>query len=1382
MAVRNVRTRLVIEGEAEYKAAASRINSELKTQESALKLVDAQCRANGSSAETLTAKSEALSKVLAIQKEKQEQLEKVIESARTAEEKLQKRKAELTKELEKNQAALEKLKGSSEGTKKEQEELTDKEKRLTAELEQTEKAISKVHNRANGWETQLNHTKGAVVELEAAVKENETALRETEKGTGKLRQAFERLGVGAEEGEYGVTALAAALASQKLPEMFDKVKEALEGCIEASMDFESAMAGVKKTTDLSDAELSEMGDTFKRLSTEIPITASELAGIAESAGQLGIEKDRLVEFTTTMANLGVATNMTSEEAATLLARFANVTGMNPENYEKLGSVVVDLGNNFATTESEIVNMGQWLSSAGRLAGLTEPQIMALAASMSSVGIQAEAGGTAMTQTLTAIEKAVDKGGKKLETFASIAGMSANDFSEQWKNSPMEAIQAFISGLGSLDDEGESATKTLEDLGMTGIRQSNMLKSLSSASGLLSRAVNTANNAWEENNALAKEAATRYDTTESKFQMFKNSVDNLKIAVGDQLNPALGNLADVGTDVVSWAAEFVEQNQWLGPVISGVVSTLGVLTTGLTGFAIVTKAVIPLIQAFNTSMSMSTFGLVALAIGGVVTTVTALAKAIGDTSPELERLTDSAKNLKDTVNDANSAYEENVGRTEAAADVANKYIDRLEELEKAGLKTNEQQNEYRRILRLLCESVPELSKHIDLENGKLLVSTDALRENTEEWRKNAIEQAKRERLDAVYKDVVETQLDLSEAEKKLEPVLSKRRDTEVRLRDAIKRREQVESDIAEESKKVEKGDEKAAERLQNLQEKYQELGNEIAGHREILGDTQQEYDTYTKAVEENEKALSDAEGQIGDIEKAFDDAFGATENNTGAVEDNTEALQDNAEAQELNEKATKSVRDMMEDLAKEYRNAYDEAYNSISGQAGLFGDFTAELNEDVDTVEEMMGRWSDQVQNVDRYTRNLKLAAQYGIDDGLIASLSDGSAESAGYLQVIIDKYQDLGATADTTKDDIEKSTGPLKDFSDQFNGAFRDTQEAKDAFSTTVVSMRDDLKDLTEEIAQMAKDIGFEDITEAFQEAFTLKGVDYKAIGLNFTEGLAEGISGNTERVEYSAEEVADLTLEKLKEKLGIHSPSTVTREVGENFDAGLVEGIKAKSEDVQNAAENTADGVERTLKTSAEKSVKGFTDEFGKLPPKTKTKMELLRQTIKNAAAPIPGDMKTVGEQIVDGMIAGMNNRSSSLYETISGVVNSAIERAKKAAATASPSKKTTAIFENVGDGMILGLEHRRERIKETAQSVVDEALQLNINGKVEAAISGIDDRLPVVRYPEKAASESAPTYQIGDINVEIRTETGEPEEIYQTLTRRLKREVERETRVKRA
>ena len=335
--------------------------------------------------------------------------------------------------------------------------------------------------------------------------------------------------------------------------------------VKASIDYESAFAGVKKTVDEQvDANgkviisYDDLSNGIRAMAKEIPASASEIAAVAEVAGQLGIKTKDVLSFSKTMIDLGESTNLSATDAATAIAKIANITGMTSDEYRRFGSSVTALGNNFATTESDIVEMDNRLASAGTLAGLTNQEILGLATSMSSVGIEAEAGGTAMTQTLTAIEQAAVSGGEQLDKFASIAGMSSEQFATTWKNKPIQAIQAFIKGLGELDSKGESATLVLDEMGLSGVRQSNMLKSLALASDTMTSAVDTSNKAWSENTALTKEANTRYETTESKLKMLKNEVTDVAIEFGGPLVDALRDGVQASKPVIQFLGDMAEK--------------------------------------------------------------------------------------------------------------------------------------------------------------------------------------------------------------------------------------------------------------------------------------------------------------------------------------------------------------------------------------------------------------------------------------------------------------------------------------------------------------------------------------------------------------------------------------------------------------------------------------------------------------------------------------------------------------------------------------------------------------------------------------------------------------------------------------------------------
>lgn len=312
----------------------------------------------------------------------------------------------------------------------------------------------------------------------------------------------------------------------------------LVGATKQAMDFESSMAGVRKTVDLSDDEFKKMAEDIQAMSERLPAGANEIAGVVESAGQLGIQKENLLSFAKAMIDLGEATNLSSEEGASQLAQFANITRMSQGDFDRLGSTIVGLGNNFATTEADIVAMGMRLAGTGSQIGLTQAEIMGLATSMSSVGIEAEAGGSAMSAVMNKINNAVALGGDALNDFSKVAGVSSAEFANVWKNKPAEAIAMFVDGLKRIDDSGANVNLALRELNISGIRETDMLNRLTGASGILNEAFTMSNELFSENTALTNEAEQRYATTESKVAMLKNSFVGMGVEVGEKLLPMM----------------------------------------------------------------------------------------------------------------------------------------------------------------------------------------------------------------------------------------------------------------------------------------------------------------------------------------------------------------------------------------------------------------------------------------------------------------------------------------------------------------------------------------------------------------------------------------------------------------------------------------------------------------------------------------------------------------------------------------------------------------------------------------------------------------------------------------------------------------------------
>lgn len=359
-----------------------------------------------------------------------------------------------------------------------------------------------------------------------------------------------------------------------------------------AISFEDAFAGVEKTVDGSEAELAQLEAQLVEMSHNIPVTAEELSGIAQSAGQLGIQLDTIGQFTETIAKLNSATNL-GEEGATILARIANITGMEQtgENFERLGSAIVELGNTSATTESEIANMAMRLAGAGSQVGMSVSDILGISAALSSLGLQAEAGGSAISRVLTDMQLAVETGNASLQQFADVAGMTSAEFVAAFNEDAAGALAAFISGLGS---GTQSATQLLDQMGITEVVITDTLKRASNAEDLFATSIENANRAYEENVALTNEAEKRNQTMASRLTMVKNRVDTAARSLGNTLMPVLEEVAGKVGEAADWFASLDEATvknvvQW-GALAAAVGPTLKLLGTANKTFSSVAKGI------------------------------------------------------------------------------------------------------------------------------------------------------------------------------------------------------------------------------------------------------------------------------------------------------------------------------------------------------------------------------------------------------------------------------------------------------------------------------------------------------------------------------------------------------------------------------------------------------------------------------------------------------------------------------------------------------------------------------------------------------------------------------------------------------------------------
>jgi TP901 family phage tail tape measure protein len=375
----------------------------------------------------------------------------------------------------------------------------------------------------------------------------------------------------------------------------------------AAINFESSFAGVRKTVDATEPEFAALSQGLRDMAKELPTSVHELNAVAEAAGQLGIKKEDILEFTRTMADLGVTTNLTADQAATATAQIQNIFGAAGKDVQQFGATLVALGNAGASTEKDIIEMSLRIAGAGNQVGLTQAQVLSFSSALSSVGINAEAGGSSMSRVFLKINDAVADGGEKMAEFARIAGMSSEQFSRAFRDDAASATVAFISGLNRIKAGGENVNATLEELVGKNIIIKDTLLRASGAGNLLAEQLTLGNAAWKQNTALTAEAEQRYGTVESQLKILKNQFMDVAITIGTSLLPVMRDLLSAIKPAIDAAAFMAEKFaalpepvrtvtlavMALAAAVGPVVVVLGTLTSAagtlLTAYAGVTAA-------------------------------------------------------------------------------------------------------------------------------------------------------------------------------------------------------------------------------------------------------------------------------------------------------------------------------------------------------------------------------------------------------------------------------------------------------------------------------------------------------------------------------------------------------------------------------------------------------------------------------------------------------------------------------------------------------------------------------------------------------------------------------------------------------------------------
>ncbi|MED4172558.1 phage tail tape measure protein [Halalkalibacterium halodurans] len=386
----------------------------------------------------------------------------------------------------------------------------------------------------------------------------------------------------------------------------------IASAVRTASSFEDAFADLKKVTEATDAEFKVMDKSIRKLTKRIPATYEEIAQAAAAASRLGVEKEHLISFAEVAIMMGTATDMSMEFAADSLARFSNIMQTSLGDADKLGSSIVDLGNNFATSESEIMAMAMRLAAAGKQAGMSEGDVLGLAAAMSSLGIRAEMGGTAMSTIMSKIGRELALGGENAKKWADVAGMSVKDFQKAFEEDALGAIIALLGGMDDAVKSGKNLDMMLRDLGINEARQLDVLKRLIPGMELLSDAQERGNRAFEEGVALTNEAEQRYDTFSSKLQIFRNRIRDISSIIGDMFKDALVDVMDALSPLLDRIGEWLEKINESDGSMRKIIPIVGLFGTGLLALATVLAMIVT-----GIGFTITALGAIKTAIGPVI---------------------------------------------------------------------------------------------------------------------------------------------------------------------------------------------------------------------------------------------------------------------------------------------------------------------------------------------------------------------------------------------------------------------------------------------------------------------------------------------------------------------------------------------------------------------------------------------------------------------------------------------------------------------------------------------------------------------------------------------------------------------------------------------
>lgn len=943
--------------------------------------------------------------------------------------------------------ALSKVSRTATQTAKSADTATDSVDDLSSAIGDYEKATGQAADSAENLSEKTTETEKNLDEAAEAARK---ASEEVEKFGDKSEESGKQSEESSKKSRDGIKELQGVLASAGIAATLNEIKNGFFDCSEAAAQFETSTAMVATIADTSQKSLSDISKEVRTYSNETGEAASDMAEATYQAISASVNTADAASFAGTATKLAVGGFTSATTAVDVLTTAINAYGLAASDATQLSDYLITTQNLGKTSVDQLAQ------SVGKVIPLA-----------SAYNVQMDNLSSAYA-VLTANGIATAESGTYLKSMLNELGDTGSDVSEVLLNSTGKTFaqlmeQGYSLGdvmamLGDAVDGDSTAFNALWSSTEAGIGALSLFNAGADKYNSVLDSMRTSAGATE------KAYSTMADTTDKSKQRMENSFNNLKISVGDVLNPALTQVYEGFTSVFAGMSDFVDEHPAVVAAISAIAVGVGGFTGALAAYNIATTAAKFVTEAFTATLAANPFVLAAAGIVAVTAAAVTLTGVLITQSDEYEGMTATCRDQYDELQNLNDQYSaacEQYGENSEAANSLRYQLDQLNDEFEANRQTvkefvaecdglveshNKVMDAYnsstssikdqelgtlaltQRLGELASQnsqttaSYTEMKAIIDQLNADvpgLGLTYDGVTESVEET-VEAIKKAAKAQADSEYKaEQQQTYVDLLKEQSSLEQQIA---EAEANLDAERQRRGMYQDDVT--------GD--WVKGIWTEDSPWIAWTSDIDEYKKSLEELQAAYD-------ENQQTLSDIEGEWRGVAQAVEDAQNQTVTYDEAVS-----------------MATSSAQSALDELTAAYDKAYQSARESIEGQIGLFDTMKTSSELSISDMEKAM---QSQTDYLNLYSENLKKAAEYGLDDGLIKSLSDGSEESAGYINAIIQNIEKLGGST-------EGMPAAASKFVDEFNSKFEETTKAKDAFADSVAKMETDFDEKMDEIEQ----------------------------------------------------------------------------------------------------------------------------------------------------------------------------------------------------------------------------------------------------------------------------------------------------------------------------